>query len=63
MNGYTLRCPNCGSKNSYYSVQYMNWICDDCGLSDAPIEAWRGSTYGVDKQSSDKRRDLEQDEE
>jgi len=45
--GYSLPCPNCGSLNTYFSAgsvysQIENtWVCNGCGLTDAPVEDWR----------------------
>ena len=43
--GYTLRCPECRSLDTYYSAGHKTWVCNACGLSEAPIEDWQG---GVD---------------
>jgi len=28
--GFTFRCPNCGSKRTFYSAGDESWLCQDC---------------------------------
>ena len=58
---FTLPCPNCGSHATHYSAGSVEvtaegdvyhsegWVCERCGLRDAPAEDWRTFTSAEDE--------------